>query len=127
MTADEAIRLTKKYLLTQFPKSCGACGRRFETLAQYLRDTRQIESPVTFEPAGAERRKKKPAGVFSFAACACGAVLTVDSRGMSLPTYWRLMVWSRGEALRRGITWRELMAWLRAEIDRQILSDSNLG
>jgi hypothetical protein len=42
---------------------------------------------------------------------------------MRLTTLWRLMRWARNEARIRGTTWRNVVAWVRGEIDRQALAE----
>jgi hypothetical protein len=123
MTAEEAIRLTRLQVEGQFPKVCGKCARRFETLADYLRKTQHSGHPISYYEEKGEPEPSNPIGVMSFAKCICGATLAITSHGMSLVTLGRLAAWARGEGKRRGISFREVLAWVRSEIDRQVLAE----
>jgi len=123
VTAEEAVRLTRAHVERQFPKSCANCGRRFGSLADFLHQTKHLSDPVSFDEARGDKRPRDPLGVFSFANCRCGSTLSISSNGMSLLTLWRLMGWARSESKRRGVGWGQVVAWVRAEIDRQVLSE----
>jgi hypothetical protein len=120
MTRDEAIKLTKSYIESQFPKTCGRCGRKFDSLADYLRFTTHIGAPMNYDERSGPK-PKEPLGIFSFANCLCGNTLVIDSGRMRLTTFWRLLMWARGETKRRGISWKALLSEVRAEIDRRAL------
>ena len=57
----------------------------------------------------------------ALANCSCGTTLAISSRGIGLFTMWRLLRWARKRSRERGITVSQLLAWLRGEIDRQVL------
>jgi len=124
VTADEAVRLTREHVERQFPKVCGKCGFKFETLADYARLTTHVGDPISYDEEAGNLKPLKPIGTSAFANCRCGTTLVVTSEGMKLTTLWRLMLWARTEAKRRGVTWRQVVAWVRAEVDRQALSQS---
>ena len=125
MTSDEAIRLTRKHIEGQFPKTCTMCGARYENLAAYLRGTTHVGAPVSFDVAMGDLHPREPAGTFSLANCACGTTLSISSEGMSLVTLWRLLGWLYVEALRRRVTVGAVLKWVRAEIDRRVLSEAD--
>jgi hypothetical protein len=123
METREEVRLTREHIEAQFPKACTACGRRFETLADYLRATRHAGLPVSYDADVGEWTPAEPIGVFALANCPCGTTLAITSRGMSLFTMWRLMLWARAESHCRGIGIRQLLGEVRSEIDRQVLAE----
>jgi hypothetical protein len=123
VTAEEAIRTTRSHIEGKFPKTCSTCNRVFATLAEYLLATRHVGSPVSYDAEDDDWTPTRPLGTQSLANCPCGSTLAIDSSGMSLWSLWRLMRWGRAEARRRSITMAELLAWVRAEIDDQVLRE----
>jgi hypothetical protein len=124
MTADEAVRLTRQHVERHFPKQCAKCGFKFKSLADYLRQTTHVGDPISYDEEAGHLRPLKPMGTSSFANCRCGTTLVITSEGMNLLTLWRLMYWARTEAKRRGMTWRQVVAWVRGEVDRQVLAEN---
>ncbi|MFI5362027.1 MAG: hypothetical protein ACHQ49_08675 [Elusimicrobiota bacterium] len=126
MTAEDAIRLTREHVERQFPKRCQACGAEFASLVDYLRRTKHVGDPASYDDES-EPRPRDPMGIFAFANCRCGSTLTITSEGMSLLTLWRLMGWARAESRRRGVGFGQVVAWVRDEIDRRVLAENTPG
>jgi signal transduction histidine kinase len=117
-----AAELTRRHLESLFPKRCAKCGRVFADLREYLRDTRHVGSPVSYDAADGDWRPLRPVGTMSLANCACGSTLALGSEGMGLRTVWRLMAFARRETKRRGVPVAQVLEELRREVDRQVLS-----
>jgi CTP:molybdopterin cytidylyltransferase MocA len=125
VTADETIVLVRAHIERQFPKTCPNCGRVFGSLAEYLRVTRHVGEPVSYDADHEEDQlPREPLGTFSLANCPCGTTVSIGSDGMSLLTMWRLMRFARTETRRRGIPLTEFLAWVRDEIDRRVLAEN---
>jgi hypothetical protein len=124
MTEDEAVAIVRRHVESHFPKTCNLCGRRFETLLEYLQNTRHVGNPVSYDAGSADMTPAEPIGTYSVARCSCGTALAVGSDGISLPTMWRLMWWARGEAKRLAITMPALLARIRDRIDRQVFAEA---
>ena len=120
MTFALAVQLTREHVESQFPTKCSLCGRSFPTLADYLRATRHVGAPQSLD-AEARDVPASPLGVLSFANCSCGTTLAIDSDDMPVETFRRLLDWAQSETVRRGISIGELLAEVRAEIDRIVL------
>ena len=43
----EFVGIVRKHIESKFPKVCAVCGRRFASLAEYLRDTTHVGDPVS--------------------------------------------------------------------------------
>lgn len=127
MTAEEAIRKTRSHIEGKFPKTCPSCYKVFATLADYLLETRHIGTPVSYDAEEGDWTPTKPLGTQSMANCSCGSTLAIDSSGMSLWNLWRLMRWARRESQLRGITMEQLLAWVRTQIDEQVLGERRAG
>lgn len=123
VTADEAVRKTRAHIEGQFPKTCPTCHKVFSTLADYLIGTEHIGPPVSYDAEEGDWTPKMPLGTMSMANCSCGTTMTISSGGMSIWTLWRLMRWARDESHRRGITMEQLLTWVRAQIDEQVLGE----
>jgi hypothetical protein len=121
----EAIRLTRAHIESFFPKTCPMCHRRFAALADYLQEVSHLGSPVSYDAEADDWYPWQPIGTMSLANCSCGTTLAIDTAGMSLWTMWRLMRWARAETKARGVSVRELLAWVRSEIDAQVLREAS--
>lgn len=84
-------------------------------------------NPVSYDAEQDDWTPTRPLGTQALANCTCGSTLAIDSSGMSLWTLWRLMRWARHESRRRGITMDQMLAWVRAQIDEQVLREQREG
>ena len=123
MTLATAAVVTREHLESLFPRNCSKCGRRFASLADYLRNTTHLDAPVSLD-SGSVEVPASPMGTLSLANCACGTTLALGSDGMSVETIVRLMGWARAGIARRSITIRDLLVEVRNEVDRLALADT---
>jgi hypothetical protein len=122
VTEDDAVRIVRSYVEGLFPKVCPRCGRRFETLPEYLRSTTHLGSPTLYEGAGDEA-SGSPLGPITHATCSCGNTLTIASAGLPKPQLVELIQWAKADSIRRSIGMTELLRQLRDRIDREALRD----
>lgn len=123
MDENKAVDITKKYIESQFPKTCPKCGMRFNSLAEYLLNTTHVGDPVSYDADDGDWTPKNPIGTASYATCkSCRTTLAISSKGMNLITMWKLLAWARMESRKRGISMSELLKHIRQEIDRRVLS-----
>jgi hypothetical protein len=123
MVFAEAVRLIRAHVESKFPKTCNMCGRVFSDLADYLRGTRYVGQPVSYDADMEDWTPKEPVGSYAMSVCPCGTSLTIDSSGVSLVTLWRLMRFARGESQRRGVTVSEVLVEIRGAVRNQVLAD----
>jgi hypothetical protein len=123
MDEKQAIEITRKYVESQFPKTCPKCGMVFISLAEYLRNTTHLGDPIPYTAEVEDRTQRNPLGVASHVNCKCGKTLTITSKGMAQRTIWRLMLWASMESLKRRINISELLKHIRQEIDSRVLSE----
>jgi len=116
------MRILRAHFEAQFPRSCPNCGTRFGNLAEYLRITRHVGEPVSFDDIHGEP-PAEPVGTLSLANCTCGTTLSLGTKGLPNETVIALMIWARGEVTRKGIPLGSLLSELRAELDREVLSE----
>jgi hypothetical protein len=121
MSEDEVVKIVRSFIEGQFPRSCMVCGREYVSLADYLRNTDHLGSPISYDAEMGDWRPDKPVGTVSLANCSCGNTLAITSHGMKRWTMWRLLLWAKMESMERGTTLRELLADLRHKIDRSVL------
>ncbi len=122
MRFDEAAGLVRAHIERKFPKTCGTCRRVFPSLPDYIRTTRHVGQPVSYDADRNDWTPKDPIGTYALALCPCGTSLAIDSAGMSLVTLWRLMRFARRETRERGLTVSEFRVGIRAEVERQALA-----
>jgi hypothetical protein len=127
MLFDEAVRLVRAHIELKFPKTCSMCGRVYLNLPDYIRNTRHVGQPVSYDAALGDWTPKDPIGTFALALCRCGTSVAIDSSGMSLVTLWRLMRFARSETRRRGVTVSEFLVGIRAEVEKQALAEGDDG
>jgi hypothetical protein len=123
VTFEEAVQLSRAHVDRKFPKTCGMCRRVFSTLPEYIRGTRHVGQPVSYDAALNDWKPTQPIGTYAIALCTCGTSMSIDTSGMSLVTLWRLMRFARVESWRTGGTVSGFLARLRTEIERQALAE----
>ena len=124
MTEAQVISVMRRHIETQFPKTCSMCGLVFPTLAAYLRTVKHVGAPISYDVAIGNWEPLEPIGAVSMANCCCGTTLCVTSRGMSRWNILRLLRWARAETRRRGIDMRQLLAYLRAKGEAEVLAEA---
>jgi uncharacterized C2H2 Zn-finger protein len=122
MTFAEVVAVVRAHVEAQFPKTCPRCARVFDSLPDYLRETRHVGAPHSYDFELGERAPADPVGTYSVAVCPCGTSMSIGARGLSPLTFSRLMVFAFAETRRRGLTIAELLTEVRDEIDRQVLA-----
>jgi hypothetical protein len=122
LTAADAIRLTRRHVESRFPLTC-SCGKVYPTLAAYLRETRHLGPPVSYDGEMGIWTPRTPIGTVSMANCTCGTTLGVNTDGMPLRTMWQLLLWARFESWHRHVSLSELLRWVREQIDAQVLAE----
>jgi endogenous inhibitor of DNA gyrase (YacG/DUF329 family) len=119
MTEDDVIRVMRVYIEQQFPRVCPTCGRRFESLRDYLENTTHLDSPIIYEKDGEDHSVHL--GPMSLANCnTCGTTITVGSSNIPRAQLAELLRWARRESAQRHITVRQLLHHLRDRIDAQV-------
>ena len=90
----EVVGIVRKHIESKFPKECAVCGRRFASLAEYLRGTKHVGDPVSGDSID-KPLPTRPVGTISFASCPCGSTLVISSAGLDVFTMRNLMKWAR--------------------------------
>ena len=121
----EVIRQMREHLEGLFPKHCRNCGRRFDTLRDYLLITTHLGSTMPYDAMMGNWRPINPIGMVTLANCPCGNTLSLTSKGMPRRQLWALMGWAKNETKRRHMTPQELLNYLRDQLCMQILSEPN--
>lgn len=124
MKTNRAIEITRKYIQSQFPKTCYNCGQTYQSLFEYLIKTRHLGEPIAYDSNELQVDLQNPIGVASFANCICGSTLVITSHAMNLLTYWRLMLWAKIESKKQKISVNELLRQMREKIDSQVLNEN---
>ena len=124
MNEEDVIEIVRDHASRQFPKECGCCGKRYESFADFIRNTTYAGKPVSYDAEEGNWRPASPMGVIGLANCSCGSTLALSSKGMHLVTLWRLMSWAKKEARQRGLTAKDLLDDLRCKIDARVLEES---
>ena len=122
MPEADVVQILREHLEGLFPKVCPNCGRRFDSLRDYLLGTTQLGSVVSYDAEMGQWQPVHPLGILAFSSCACGTTLALSSQGMALGALWSLLAWARTETRRRGVTPQALLNDLRDEICLQVLA-----
>jgi hypothetical protein len=126
VTEDDVVRIVRSYIEGMFPKVCPKCGRRFDSLREYLQSTRHLGSPYLHETA-ADEAGDSPLGPITHATCLCGNTLTIGSEGIPKAQLVELIKWGKADSHRRSINMTELLRQLRDRIDREVLRDDEFA
>jgi hypothetical protein len=123
MRESEVVDILIAFISKQFPKECQCCGKRYNSLAEYIQKTTHIGEPISYDAEIGNWWPIKPLGTISLANCACGTTLIISSNGMNLFNLWKLMGWARKQTKIKGINMCELLDHLRKEIDKRALQN----
>jgi len=123
MTDEEFIQLNYRHYSGLFPKACASCGRRFETLGDYILATRPIGATISYDAELGEWETTRPLGAAALANCPCGSTLALTTEGIPLPDIQRMLEWMRVETQKRGVTSEALLAHVRNEIRTRAVAE----
>jgi hypothetical protein len=121
MNENDVIEIMKNFISRQFPKDCTSCGKRYNSFAEFIRNTTYVGKPISYDAEQEDWQPERPIGTIGMSNCSCGTTLTIGSKGMDLKTLWRLMNWARKETKKRGIMMSDLLESLRSKIDKSVL------
>jgi hypothetical protein len=127
MTEAEVVQTLREYFESLFPKVCPNCNQRFATLREYILTTKRIGRPISYDADSRDWNTTQPIGSVAQANCPCGSTLGLSTEGMALPQRLALLNWVRIETGRRGMSPSELLEYLRDEVRKQALSETNSG
>jgi len=124
MNESEAIKIVKRFLSEQFPKQCTCCGKRYSSLSEYIKGTKTVGKPISYDAENNNWNPVKPAGTVSISNCSCGSSLSLSSNGMEVKTLLQLMRWARKEAKIQGIDFSDFLDILRTKFNTSVLNDT---
>jgi len=119
----QVITIVRRHIESKFPKTCVACGRRYDSLADYLVRTRHLGDPVSADEPFDQVHQTNASAAISYASCPCGATLAITSSGFDFLTMSRLMHWAAALMARRKMSMREVLRDLRSRIDEEVLRE----
>jgi hypothetical protein len=123
LSDQDVVRIIRRHIESKFPKDCARCGRRYESLAEYLLQTTHVGEPITGDNPLADVQPIKLVGTISYANCSCGSTLGISSAGMDILTMWRLLRWAGASMSRRGLSIGAVLSDLRSRIDEEVLRE----
>jgi len=122
MNQQQALDIVYAYHESQFPKACSTCGRRFETLADYIRSTSRIGRTISYDADQGDWETAKPMGTFALANCACGTTLALSTDGMPTQLRQQLLAWVKQECEQRALQPSDVIDRLRDQVRARALS-----
>ena len=125
MTEAEVVKILREHFEGLFPKVCPNCNRCFATLREYILITKPLGPSMSYDAELDKWNTLQPIGSVALANCPCGSTLAVGTEGMPLPQRLLLLNWVRIETERRGLSAQELLDYLRDEIRRQVMAESD--
>jgi hypothetical protein len=124
MTDDEVIQMMREHFEGLFPKVCANCGRRFETLREYILDTEHLVGTISYDAEEGDWETTQPIGGVALANCSCGNTLALTTEGMPLSKIHLVLKWIKVESERRGLSPMELIDYVRDEVRKRVLVDA---
>lgn len=123
LTHQQALDLVYAHHERQFPKVCSVCGRRFETLADYIRTTRRLGRTISYDADSGSWDTARPMGTYALANCPCGTTLSLSTRGIPTRLRLQLLAWVKRECERRDLTPSDVIDELRDQVRARALAD----
>ena len=124
MTDDEIIQMMREHFEGLFPKICANCGRRFETLREYILDTERLGGTISYDAEEGDWETTQPIGGVALANCPCGNTLALTTKGMPLSNIHLVLKWIKVESEQRGLSPMELIGYVRDEVRKRVLADA---
>lgn len=103
LATTEAVTVARRHFERCFPKVCGYCGRRFDSLRTYVLETRQ-RGVVVSAPCDDVDGDSDPLDVLAFATCQCGNTLALGTEFMEAADQGALLQWVRHECKTRRVS-----------------------
>jgi hypothetical protein len=125
MTEAEVIKILRKHFEGLFPKVCPNCNRCFSTLREYILITQRLGPSMSYDAELGDWNTLQPVGSVALANCPCGSTLALGTEGMPNPLRLSLLNWVRVETERRGMSSQDLLEYLRDEIRKQVLAETD--
>ena len=123
MTEAEIIRMFRAFYEGLFPKVCPNCGRRFETLRDYIVASQRLWPSLNYDMELGADKAPRPIGGLAMANCLCGNTLALSTRSMPVSQTHLMVAWIRTEMERRGLKQVEILDYLRDEVRKQVLAE----
>ena len=123
MIDDEIIGMTREHFEGLFPKVCLNCGRRFETLREYILETRRIGMTICHDAESGDWETTQPLGGVALANCSCGTTMALTTDGMPLSQIHLALKWIKEESQQRGLNPNDLLDYIRSEVRKRVLND----
>lgn len=123
-TFEQVVRVARAHVESWFPRPCPSCGRSFESLADFLRATKHIGQPISYDAELGDWQPEEPIGTVGMSCCPCGSTLSVTTDDMDRDTLWALLEFVRRDTAETGRTVSQLLADVRTEVDRRVLADA---
>lgn len=123
MHREEILDLLYDYYCSQFPKVCSPCGRRYETLTEYIKTTRAIGNVISHDADAGNWGLKRPVGSVAMVNCSCGSTLSLSTDDMPMNQRERVLEWVHEETERSGVAHSEVLEALRAAVRERALSE----
>ena len=126
MDEHDVIEIVYNHIKTNYPQECRNCGRKFASLADYLKNTTHTGFPVSYDAVIGNWKLSKQVGTVSMANCSCGSTLSVSSKNMKLNDVRKLLNWARGETEKQGKKLEILLDEIRNKIDVKVFSEESI-
>ena len=125
MTDEEIIQMMRELFEGLFPKVCTHCGRNYETLREYIRDTNRLGQSVSYDAEMGYWDRAELIGGVALANCCCGNTLALTTQGMPVSKLHMLLKWMKIESEQRGLSPSELLDYVRDEVRKRVSVDSD--
>lgn len=122
LSNDDVLLICRAHLESLFPRTCSCCGRRFESLRDFIRNTDEAGAPVCYDAEAGDWAPEDDGGTCGVRTCQCGTSITLSSTGIGIGTMVKLLGWLRRKARRENMGYREVVAKLREDIVASVVS-----
>lgn len=127
LTEEEVIANLQAYFEGLFPKTCSNCGRKFETLEEYILVSHRLGRSISYDAELGDWDTRRPIGSAALSNCPCGTTLALTTEQMPMDQRLALLAWVKEETERRNISPSELLDYLRDHIRARVIAGSHAG
>ena len=123
MTEAELVQILRGYVDTLFPKTCAACGRRYESVRDYIQRTTRAGRVVSYDLELGDFQPAIPLGSHALSHCACGSTLDTSTNGLPHAQRLAMLAWVKEEIDRRHVDATVILDEIRDKLRALILTE----
>ncbi len=124
MTENDVVTILNDFISKQFPKECHCCGKRYNSLREYIQNTTRQGKMSSYGAKQVNWNPEKPIGAMAMVNCSCGTTMAIGTKDMDPQIISKLFEWAQTEGTKRGVSFEDLLNEIRDKIAERTMKNS---